>query len=606
MFLPTTNKEVEARGWDELDVIIFSGDAYIDHPAFGPAVIGRILEAEGYRVAIVPQPNWRDDLRDFKKLGKPRLFFAVTAGAMDSMVNHYTANLRLRSNDAYTPGGKAGFRPDRTVDTYTRILKRLYPHTPVVVGGIEASLRRLTHYDYWSDKLQRSILETSGADLLIYGMGDKPIREVAKAMRNGFNMKLLRGLRQVGFMADEEYVTRLYNGKTIVLESYEACVADKDKFGRNFTEIEVLSNMMECNTTLVERVGDRYVVITPPHERLTTEELDHSFDLPYERAPHPRYKGKGDIPAWEMIKHSVNIHRGCFGGCSFCTISAHQGKFIHSRSERSILAEVKRLMQMPDFKGYISDIGAPSANMYRMSGKNEELCKRCKRPSCLHPKLCPNMNNDHQPLLELYRKIREIKGIKKAFIGSGIRYDLFDDSPYFETVVKHHTSGRLKVAPEHTEDRVLSLMRKPSFSLFEDMNRRFQQICRREELKYQLIPYFISSHPGCTERDMQSLADKVLGRLNFTLEQVQDLTPTPMTLSSVMFYMGKNPYTGESLYVARSQDDKRKQKSYFFGGELPTAVPRTSSGRCPAQPTRRGGERPGASRPAKRPTRGRR
>ena len=606
MFLPTTNKEDEARGWDELDVIIFSGDAYIDHPAFGPAVIGRILEAEGYRVAIVPQPNWRDDLRDFKKLGKPRLFFAVTAGAMDSMVNHYTANLRLRSNDAYTPGGKAGFRPDRTVDTYTRILKRLYPHTPVVVGGIEASLRRLTHYDYWSYKLQRSILETSGADLLIYGMGDKPIREVAKAMRNGFNMKLLRGLRQVGFMADAEYVTRLYNGKPIVLESYEESVADKDKFGRNFTAIEVLSNMMECNTTLVERVGDRYVVITPPHERLTTEELDHSFDLPYERAPHPRYKGKGDIPAWEMIKHSVNIHRGCFGGCSFCTISAHQGKFIHSRSERSILAEVKRITQMPDFKGYISDIGAPSANMYRMSGKNEELCKRCKRPSCLHPKLCPNMNNDHQPLLELYRKIREIKGIKKAFIGSGIRYDLFDDSPYFETVVKHHTSGRLKVAPEHTEDRVLSLMRKPSFSLFEDMNRRFQQICRREELKYQLIPYFISSHPGCTERDMQSLADKVLGRLNFTLEQVQDLTPTPMTLSSVMFYMGKNPYTGESLYVARSQDDKRKQKSYFFGGELPTAVPRTSSGRRASQPTRRSGERPGASRPAKRPTRGRR
>ena len=606
MFLPTTNKEVEARGWDELDVIIFSGDAYIDHPAFGPAVIGRILEAEGYRVAIVPQPNWRDDLRDFKKLGKPRLFFAVTAGAMDSMVNHYTANLRLRSNDAYTPGGKAGFRPDRTVDTYTRILKKLYPHTPVVVGGIEASLRRLTHYDYWSDKLQHSILETSGADLLIYGMGDKPIREVAKAMRNGFNMKLLRGLRQVGFMADEEYVTRLYNGKTIVLESYEACVEDRDKFGKNFTEIEVLSNMMECNTTLVERVGDRYVVITPPHERLTTEELDHSFDLPYERAPHPRYKGKGDIPAWEMIKHSINIHRGCFGGCSFCTISAHQGKFIHARSERSILEEVKRLTQMPDFKGYISDIGAPSANMYRMSGKNEELCKRCKRPSCLHPKLCPNMNNDHRPLLDLYRKIREVKGVKKAFIGSGIRYDLFDDSQYFETVVKHHTSGRLKVAPEHTEDKVLNLMRKPSFTMFEDMNRRFQQICRREELKYQLIPYFISSHPGCTERDMQSLADKVLGRLHFTLEQVQDLTPTPMTLSSVMFYMGKNPYTGESLYVARSQDDKRKQKSYFFGGELPMAAPRTAAGRRPTQPSRREGQRPTTMTQRRRPTKGRR
>ena len=569
MFLPTTTKEVEARGWYELDVIIFTGDAYIDHPAFGAAVIGRILEAEGYKVAIVPQPNWRDDLRDFKKLGKPRLFFAVTAGAMDSMVNHYTANLRLRSNDAYTAGGKAGFRPDRTIDTYTQILKKLYPHTPVVVGGIEASLRRLTHYDYWSDKLRSSILETSGADLLVYGMGDKPIREVAKAMRNGFNMKLLRGLRQVGFIADKEYVERLYNGKTIVLNSYEECLKDKAKFGKNFTEIETLSNMMECNTTLIEQCGDRYVVITPPHETLTTEELDHSFDLPYERAPHPRYKGKGDIPAWEMIKHSINIHRGCFGGCSFCTISAHQGKFINSRSERSILEEVKRLTAMPDFKGYISDIGAPSANMYRMRGKDEALCRRCKRPSCLHPKLCPNMNNDHRPLLDLYRKIREVKGIKKAFIGSGIRYDLFDDSPYFETVVKYHTSGRLKVAPEHTEERVLKLMRKPSFSMFEDMNRRFQQICRREELKYQLIPYFISSHPGCEERDMRALADKVLGKLHFNLEQVQDLTPTPMTLSSVMFYTGTNPYTGEEVYVARSQDDKRRQKSYFFGGTLP-------------------------------------
>lgn len=606
MFLPTTIKEVEARGWDELDVIIFSGDAYIDHPAFGPAVIGRILEAEGYRVAIVPQPNWRDDLRDFKKLGKPRLFFAVSAGAMDSMVNHYTANLRLRSNDAYTPGGKAGFRPDRTVDTYTKILKQLYPHTPVVVGGIEASLRRLTHYDYWSDKLRESILVTSGADLLVYGMGDKVIREVAKALRNGFNMKLLRGLRQVGFMADKEYVEKLYNGKTIVLNSFEQCVEDKRKFGKNFCDIETLSNMMQCETTLVEPVGDRYVVITPPHERLTTEELDHSFDLPYERAPHPRYKGKGDIPAWEMIKHSINIHRGCFGGCSFCTISAHQGKFISSRSERSIIAEVERVTKMPDFKGYLSDIGAPSANMYRMSGKNEELCKRCKRPSCLHPKLCPNMNNDHQPLLELYAKIRAVKGIKRAFVGSGIRYDLFDDSHYFETVVKHHTSGRLKVAPEHTEDHVLNLMRKPSFTLFEKMNSRFKQVCRREGLNYQLIPYFISSHPGCEERDMASLADKVLGNLHFSLEQVQDLTPTPMTLSSTMFYMGENPYTGEKIYVARSQDDKRKQKSYFFGGQLPEAKPRTegrSQGRPTRKPQPRTTSRPtqqGSSRPAPR------
>ncbi len=564
MFLPTTKKEVEARGWDELDVIIFSGDAYIDHPSFGPAVIGRILEAEGYRVAIVPQPNWRDDLRDFTKLGKPRLFFAVSAGAMDSMVNHYTANLRLRSNDAYTAGGKAGFRPDRTVDTYTKILKKLYPHTPVVVGGIEASLRRLTHYDYWSDKLRESILVTSGADLLVYGMGDKVIREVAKAMRNGFNMKLLRGLRQVGFIADREYVERLYNGKTIVLNSFEECQHDSRKYGDNFCQMETLSNMMQCDTTLVERVGESYVVITPPHERLTTEELDHSFDLPYERAPHPRYRGKGDIPAWEMIKHSINIHRGCFGGCSFCTISAHQGKFISSRSERSILEEVRRMTEMPSFKGNISDVGAPSANMYRMQGKNEELCKRCKRPSCLHPKLCPNMNNDHRPLLDLYRKISAVKGVKRAYIGSGIRYDLFDDSPYFETVVKNHTSGRLKVAPEHTEEHVLRLMRKPSFALFEKINSEFKRICRREGINYQIIPYFISSHPGCTEADMKALAGKVLGNLHFNLEQVQDLTPTPMTLSSVMFYTGENPYTGEKVFVARSQDDKRRQKSYFF------------------------------------------
>lgn len=569
MFLPTTIKEVRERGWDELDVIIFSGDAYIDHPAFGPAVIGRILEAEGYRVAIVPQPNWRDDLRDFRKLGQPRLFFAVTAGAMDSMVNHYTANLRLRSNDAYTPGGKAGFRPDRTVDTYTRILKRLYPHTPVVVGGIEASLRRLTHYDYWTNSLRRSVLVSSGADLLIYGMGDKVIREVARAMRNGFNMKLLRGLRQVGFRADREYVERLDVETTLHLHSFEECCASNEAFGKNFVEEETLSNMMSCDTTLVEAVDDGYVVITPPHVTLTTEELDHSFDLPYERAPHPRYNGKGDIPAWEMIKHSINIHRGCFGGCSFCTISAHQGKFINSRSERSILEEVKRVVAMPDFKGYISDIGAPSANMYRMRGKNEELCQRCRRPSCLHPKLCPNMNNDHRPLLELYRKIRETKGVKRAFIGSGIRYDLFDDSEYFATVVKYHTSGRLKVAPEHTENHVLRLMRKPPFAMFERLNERFAEVCRREGLKYQLIPYFISSHPGCEERDMQALADKVLGRLHFTLEQVQDLTPTPMTLSSVMFYTGINPYTGEEVYVARSQEDKRRQKAYFFGGKLP-------------------------------------
>ena len=564
MFLPTTLKEVRARGWDCLDVILFTGDAYIDHPAFGAAVIGRLLEAEGYRLAVVPQPNWRDDLRDFTKLGAPRLFFGVSAGAMDSMVNHYTANLRLRHDDAYTPGGKAGFRPDRAVTVYTQILKRLYPHVPVVIGGIEASLRRLTHYDYWQDTLKPSVLAASGADLLIYGMGEKVIQEVAKAMRNGYNAKLLRKIRQVAYMADESYVSRLDPATTIRLHSYEACCADKQAFGENFVTEETQSNLMEPDTTLVERTGDRYVVVTPPNATLTTEELDRSFDLPYERAPHPRYDGKGAIPAWEMIKHSVNIHRGCFGGCAFCTISAHQGKFINSRSERSILSEVERVTKMPGFKGYLSDVGGPSANMYGMGGRDRELCRKCRRPSCLHPKKCPNLDDDHRPLLELYAKIRAVKGIKKAFIGSGIRYDLFDDSPYLETVLKHHTSGRLKVAPEHTEDGVLRLMRKPPFALFEKLNADFRRICRAEGLPYQLIPYFISSHPGCTERDMRALSEKVLGKLHFTLEQVQDLTPTPMTLSSVMFYTGENPYTHEKVCVARSQEEKRRQKSYFF------------------------------------------
>lgn len=562
MFLPTTIKEVRALGWDSLDVILFTGDAYIDHPSFGAAVVGRLLEAEGLRVAIVPQPNWRDDLRDFTKLGAPRLFFGVTAGAMDSMVNHYTANLRLRSNDAYTPGGKAGFRPDRAVTVYTQILKKLYPHIPVVIGGIEASLRRLTHYDYWSNSLHRSILVESGADLLMYGMGERVVCEVAKAMRNGYNAKLLRKIRQVGFVADREYVERI--DEKILLHPFEECARNHKAFGENFVTEEIQSNLLSPTATLVERTGDRYVVINPPNTDITTEELDHSFDLPYERSPHPRYRGKGDIPAWEMIKHSVNIHRGCFGGCSFCTISAHQGKFITSRSEKSIMREVEAITRMPDFRGYLSDIGAPSANMYRMKGRDRSLCVKCRRPSCLHPKMCPNLDNDHRPLLALYEKIRAVKGVKKAFVGSGIRYDLFDKSAYLETVIKHHTSGRLKVAPEHTEERVLKLMRKPSFGLFEQLNDDFRSICHREGLNFQLIPYFISSHPGCAEQDMRALSQKVLGRLHFNLEQVQDLTPTPMTLSSVMFYTGENPYTGERLYVARNQEDKKRQKSYFF------------------------------------------
>ena len=583
MFLPTTAKEVKALGWDYIDVILFTGDAYIDHPSFGAAVVGRLLEAEGYRVAIVPQPNWKDDLRDFKKLGQPRLFFGVTAGSMDSMVNHYTANIRLRSNDAYTPGGKAGFRPDYAVTVYSKILKSLFPHTPVVLGGIEASLRRLTHYDYWSNDLMPSVLCASGADLLMYGMGEGVVERVATALRNGYNTKLLRQIPQVAYLADKEYVDKLDAQKCIRLSSFEQCQKSKERFADNFKVIEVQSNLRRQESYLVEGVGDRYVVVNPPLPRLTTAVLDHSFDLPYERAPHPRYRGKGDIPAWEMIKHSVNIHRGCFGGCSFCTISAHQGKFITSRSEGSILREVERITQMEDFRGNLSDVGGPSANMYGMQGRDTTLCDKCRRPSCLYPKLCPNMDNSHQGLMTLYKKVREMRGIKHAYVGSGIRYDLFDDSDYLDTVVKYHTSGRLKVAPEHTEPRVLKMIRKPSFEQFEALNERFRSICQREGLRYQLIPYFMSSHPACTEGDMRNLAKKVLGRLHFNLEQVQDLTPTPMTLSSVMFYTGIDPYSGEKLYVARSQEDKRRQKSYFFSGR---SLPSPSSSKS-AVPSRR-------------------
>ena len=551
-------------GWDYIDIVLFSGDAYIDHPSFGTAVVSRLFEDEGLRVAVVPQPNWRDDLRDFKKFGTPRLCFCVTAGVMDSMVNHYTANKRLRSNDAYTAGGAAGFRPDYAVTTYTRILKKLFPSTPVLIGGIEASLRRFAHYDYWQDGIKPSILVESGADFLLYGMGERVIREAARAMRNGYNAKLLRGLKQVGFLADKKYVDALPSEKVISLHSFEQCKKDKRAFGENFKTEEIESNRLESENVLVERTGNDYVVINPMHSALSSEELDSAFDLPYMRAPHPRYKGRGDIPAWEMIKHSVNIHRGCFGGCSFCTISAHQGKFISSRSEASIMREVEAVTKMEDFRGTITDIGGPSANMYGLGGKNKALCAKCLRPSCLHPKMCPNLNNDHRPLLDLYKKIRTFKGVKHAYIGSGIRYDLFDRSDYLREVILHHTSGRLKVAPEHTEDGVLKLMRKPSFTLFEELNRNFNKICRDNGLRYQLIPYFISSHPGCREADMRALSQKVLGKLHFTLEQVQDLTPTPMTLSSVMFYTGENPYTGEKVYVARSQDDKRKQKQYFF------------------------------------------
>ncbi len=564
-WLPTTKKEVELRGWDELDVIIFSGDAYVDHPSFGAAVIGRILEAEGLRVAIVPQPNWRDDLRDFKKLGRPRLFFGVSAGCMDSMVNKYTANKRLRSDDAYTPDARPDMRPEYPSIVYTQILKRLFPDVPVFLGGIEASMRRLTHYDYWQDRVRPSILVDSGADLLIYGMGEKPIVELTRRLMEG---RPLDDVPQTAYLAREVSPVE----GDITLYSHEECLKDKKKEAANFRHIEEESNKYAA-ARILQNVGKQVVVVNPPYPPLTTEELDHSFDLPYTRLPHPKYKGKR-IPAYDMIKHSVNIHRGCFGGCAFCTISAHQGKFIMSRSKESILREVKAVMELPDFKGYLSDLGGPSANMYRMQGINQELCKKCKRPSCIHPKVCPNLNTDHRPLLDIYHAVDALPGIKKSFIGSGVRYDLLlheskdpkvnqSTREYTRELIARHVSGRLKVAPEHTSDRVLSVMRKPPFAQFETFKKIFDRINQEEGLRQQLIPYFISSHPGCHEEDMAELA-VITKRLDFHLEQVQDFTPTPMTVSTEAWYTGYHPYTLEPVFSAKTQREKLAQRQFFF------------------------------------------
>ena len=564
-WLPTTKKEVELRGWDELDVIIFSGDAYVDHPSFGAAVIGRILEAEGLRVAIVPQPNWRDDLRDFKKLGRPRLFFGVSAGCMDSMVNKYTANKRLRSDDAYTPDARPDMRPEYPSIVYTQILKRLFPDVPVFLGGIEASMRRLTHYDYWQDRVRPSILVDSGADLLIYGMGEKPIVELIRRLMEG---RPLDDVPQTAYLAREISPVE----GDITLFSHEECLKDKKKEAANFRHIEEESNKYAA-ARILQKVGKQLVVVNPPYPPLTTEELDHSFDLPYTRLPHPKYKGKR-IPAYDMIKHSVNIHRGCFGGCAFCTISAHQGKFIVSRSKESILREVKAVMELPDFKGYLSDLGGPSANMYRMQGTNQELCRKCKRPSCIHPKVCPNLNTDHRPLLDIYHAVDALPGIKKSFIGSGVRYDLLlheskdpkvnqSTREYTRELIARHVSGRLKVAPEHTSDRVLNVMRKPPFAQFETFKKIFDRINQEEGLRQQLIPYFISSHPGCHEEDMAELA-VITKRLDFHLEQVQDFTPTPMTVSTEAWYTGYHPYTLEPVFSAKTQREKLAQRQFFF------------------------------------------
>ena len=592
-WLPTTRKEMDLRGWDQADVILFSADAYVDHPAFGAAVVGRLLEAEGLRVCIVPQPDWHGDYRDFKKLGRPRLFFGISPGCMDSMVNKYTAARRLRSEDAYSPDGRHDLRPEYPTIVYTNILRKLFPDVPIVLGGIEASLRRVMHYDYWQERFRPSILCDCDADLITYGMGEKVNLELVRRLVEAINdfhpllhydengepcitREVLREvaseLPQTVSLCKKEEIPGGIKEDDIVLHSYEECLKQPKLHAENFRHIEEESNKIHAKR-LLQATGGKFVVVNPPYPPLTSEELDQSFDLPYTRLPHPKYNGKR-IPAYEMIKFSVTLHRGCFGGCAFCTISAHQGKFIVSRSKESILREVKAIAKMPDFKGYLSDLGGPSANMYMMKGKKLEMCEKCKRPSCIHPAICPNLNGDHRPLLDIYRAVDALPGIKKSFIGSGVRYDMLlhdwknDDinraaREYTQELITKHVSGRLKVAPEHTSDKVLNLMRKPSFSLFRQFKSIFDTTCRKAGLRQQLIPYFISSHPGCTARDMAELAD-ITKQMDFKLEQVQDFTPTPLTVSTTCWATGYHPYTLEPIFSAKTPEEKREQNSFFF------------------------------------------
>jgi len=573
-WLPMSFKEASKRGWENFDVILISGDAYVDHPAFGTAVIGRLIEDEGLKVGIVAQPNWKDDLRDFKKLGKPNLFFGITAGCMDSMVNHYTANKRLRSTDAYTPGGVSGFRPDYASIEYSKILKDLFPDTPVLIGGIEASLRRVTHYDYWKDELMPSILVDSKADALVYGMGDQPLREILRLLKKGVPFEHVKTIKQVAFLQETgQGLPKMKKWETVELASHEECLKDKIKYASNFKIVEVESNKWEANR-IIQHVENKTLIINPPYKTMNEKEIDTSFNLPYTREPHPKYKKRGTIPAYEMIKFSINMHRGCFGGCSFCTISAHQGKFIASRSEKSILSELEEVVELPGFKGYISDLGGPSANMYKMKGKDESICEKCVSPSCIHPVICNNLDTSHKQMTELYKKVDKHPKVKKAFVGSGIRYDLLVDDfnknnddgnhdEYIEQVITRHVSGRLKVAPEHTSDQTLRVMRKPSFKYFHKFKEKYDKISEKHQLNQQLVPYFISSHPGCDDADMANLAAETKD-MGFQLEQVQDFTPTPMTVATVIYYAGVHPYTLKPIETVKTKEEKQDQNKFFF------------------------------------------
>ncbi|MBI3585127.1 MAG: YgiQ family radical SAM protein [Nitrospinae bacterium] len=554
-FLPMSTEEVRNRGWDELDIILISGDAYIDHPSFGVPLIGRYLESLGYRVGIIAQPDWRNT-KDFIKLGRPRLFFGISAGAMDSMLNHYTAHKKPRSDDAYSPGGKSGLRPDRATIVYLNRVKEAYPKVPTVIGGIEASLRRLAHYDYWDNKVRKSILVDSKGDLLIFGMGEKPIEEVARRLSNGEALSNIKDIRGTAVITSS--VEGVEGKNYILLPSCEDVIKDKMAYARASRIFHLESNPFNARV-LFQRHGNRYVKVNPPSLPLTMEEMDKIYNLPFTKEPHSSYKEK--IPALEMVKFSVTIQRGCFGGCTFCSLTEHQGRIIQSRSENSVLKEVEGLKKLKGFTGIVSDLGGPTANMYRLRCKDRNVESKCRRLSCVHPKICKFMDTDHSSQIKLLRKARGMEGVKRVFIASGVRYDLALGSPeYIKELTTYHVGGHLKVAPEHTSKRVLELMKKPeieAFNKFKNSFDRFNRDCGKEQY---IVPYFISSHPGSDLKDMIDLA-LYLKKNRFRLQQVQDFIPTPMTLATAMYYTGYDPITSKKIYCARTVKEKRLQKA---------------------------------------------
>lgn len=563
-FLPMTRAEMDARGWDAVDVVFVTGDAYVDHYSFAMAILGRALEKEGFRVAILSQPDWRS-AEPWRRFGRPRLFFAVSAGNMDSMINHYTANKKVRNDDAYSPGGKIGLRPDRATIPYCQRAREAFPGVPVIAGGVEASLRRMAHYDYWSDTVRPSILMDSKADLVVYGMGEENIVEIAKRLQAGRTVKDCRDLRGVAYALGASETAP--SGPDVVeVPSYESVKADKDQFLKTAHLLHRETSPFNAKT-VVQRHDRRAVVVTPPRLPLSEERMDFYYGLPFTRRAHPSYKDP--VPAWEMIKDSVTIMRGCFGGCTFCSITAHQGRTIQSRSQESVLAELKRLGQDPDFKGVVSDLGGPTANMYRMRCTKPEIEKICKRLSCVSPTICQCLGTDHGPLVELMKKADETPGVNRVLVASGIRMDLARLSPeYMRDLTSRHVGGRLKVAPEHVNKDVLALMKKPTHDTFEDFAEKFKKENERAGKKQFLVPYFIASHPGSGVKEMIELA-VFLKRNGYKPDQVQDFIPTPHDLATAMYYTGKNPDTGRPVKIAKGLKDRRLQRALlqFFKPE---------------------------------------